>query len=822
MSKSPEGQHIPPQHDLAEPVDPFTSEAGDPAQGAPPGRKLPKVVDHDYLSSQMSTVAGSTTKTVKASAPPLDQDGPPLEVTVAPVTENGIFSCKEQLVGHLDEIRPAVAEFDSAAQVRMMQAEKKKKEQLRKSDSQYKHHLVEPAFGSYSEIEGTVLPVAHQQAINQPFGERDSSNTSMPHDALDTQDSTDFGPLERDIQPHRSSVLPHLRNVVAKKDVINTESSTSGRPPPPSHLRVNRLVTDPTKIIQVKETPGAPSKQRNNGIVDRRSPIPRIDTFEAKRVSAKQDKNSAKAMKDNLGALKMRDVQVQEPRVTAPESSTKMTPTGSKQYSTNPRSKMLDHSPSREIKLSVATIPVDENDPSRRPWVRLDPSRMIPLQEPPSAYWIRQMVPMSYKDSALPARERSKIFFERLAKVEKMTGMSGRYPGDPKPDDDKRKQRTQHGPHSHIGSFASHNPAYGQHSHMNSRYSKNIPRAYEHQPRPNPQVSSAWNQYASSHQQRTINQGAPREIFEKSPQKTANQSPQNTSRDSSVVDEASFSDTEYDEPSNPSDDEQFKVNPECRTILLENIPSGVSIVHIFRALGNTGRIEELEFDEKCGSKALIKFVYKETAAALARRGMLVVPVSPDFTAYLPLVYQPLSENMDTPSTIKGEESRILVVGPCPSNFFVSAYIDLMKLDAQVKPTFVDYIWELMEVMCESWPTHFLDVSLQTRGNVIKATATFASVKAAIEVRKICGSLEAFKEVKIGFAKDPCQGMDEINRIANNTMAPARGRAPVKMERIEKKLKETTLDKNTLKSNNLKGKPLKVRRIKDNNSQENSI
>lgn len=68
----------------------------------------------------------------------------------------------------------------------------------------------------------------------------------------------------------------------------------------------------------------------------------------------------------------------------------------------------------------------------------------------------------------------------------------------------------------------------------------------------------------------------------------------------------------------------------------------------------------------------------------------------------------------------------------------------------------------------------------------------------------------------------CQGMDEINRLENQTMAPACGRSPVKIERIEKKLKETTFEKNTLKDNNLKGKPLKENNVKDDNSKEKNI
>jgi hypothetical protein len=68
----------------------------------------------------------------------------------------------------------------------------------------------------------------------------------------------------------------------------------------------------------------------------------------------------------------------------------------------------------------------------------------------------------------------------------------------------------------------------------------------------------------------------------------------------------------------------------------------------------------------------------------------------------------------------------------------------------------------------------------------------------------------------------CQGMDEINRLGNQTMAPARGRSPVKIERIEKKLKETTLEKNTLKGNNLKENPLKENNVKDDNSKQKNI
>ncbi|CCX14337.1 Protein of unknown function [Pyronema omphalodes CBS 100304] len=836
MSKPAEGQHISPQRNFTKPIDPFMSKPGDPPQSTPLRMRLPKMVDYDYLNSPRSTVVGSTTETIKSGAlPPARkkwQDEPPVEVAVAPKTENGDLSRREQLARQLEEIQRAIAEFDAGAQERKMQAKKENQEQLRKSDAQYKRHLAESVVGGYSETKGGAVSIAHQQAINQLFGEQGSSTSSMPQNDCKTQDTTDSGPHEGDSHTRRSSVPPHLRNVVAKKDAINMESVPKGRPPPPPHLRVNRLVTDPTKIIQVKDTPGAPSKQRDNETVDRRSPIPRIDTFDTKKISAKQDTAPAQDVKNNLEIPKTREAQMQELQATAPESYNKKTPAVSKQHRTNPRSKAndhphlspnkaTDHCPSREIKLRVATIPVDENDPSRRPWVRLDPSRMIPLQEPPSAYWIRQMVPVSYKDSALPARERSKIFYERLAKIEKITGMSGRYPGDPNPYE-KRKQRSQHRPHSRTGSFTSHRSPHRQRSYMNSRYSENSPRTYQHQPRPNPKGSSAWNQYAGNHQQRTANQGAARETVQKLSQKSAKQSLQNPARDSSVINEASFSDTEYDESSDVSDEEQVKVNPECRTILLEKIPPAVSIVHIFRALGNTGRIEELEFDEQGGSKALIKFVNKETAAALARRGMLVVPVSPEFTAYLPLAYQTASENKDKPAAVKEEESRILVIGPCPSNFFIAAYIELMKLDAEVKPTFVDYVWELMEVMCEPWPTHFLDVSLQTRGNVIKATATFASIKAAVEVREICGSLEAFQEVKIGFAKDPCQGMDEINRLENQTMAPACGRSPVKIERIEKKLKETTFEKNTLKDNNLKGKPLKENNVKDDNSKEKNI
>jgi hypothetical protein len=93
MSKPAEGQHIPPQRNLTEPIDPFISKPGNPPQSTPLRMKLPKMVDYDYLNSPRSTVAGSTTETIKSGAlPPARkkwQDEPPLEVAVAPKTENG-------------------------------------------------------------------------------------------------------------------------------------------------------------------------------------------------------------------------------------------------------------------------------------------------------------------------------------------------------------------------------------------------------------------------------------------------------------------------------------------------------------------------------------------------------------------------------------------------------------------------------------------------------------------------------------------------------------------------------------------------------------
>jgi len=514
----------------------------------------------------------------------------------------------------------------------------------------------------------------------------------------------------------------------------------------PPHPRVHRDITDPSKIVHVKETPPAPQRHPTKDDIEanKTSPTPRRRAAAARLASVSSEDVAEDSEEETGGEWVRPDTSAESPSPSdtriPPVTTTNQPITRGPQITHN-RSRAGSGAvtsfrethvvPSLGVTITTSTYSLPEGH--SRPWVR-GTYRPIKISEPPPAFLLRTLVPVSYKDSALNAKERADAFNERLTDIEKMTGLCGRYPGD------RDYSRRIHGRRLHqVGE------KFGYHRRINA------PREMRRRDSPASMWSGHTNDNRKYYKQQDLTQNvtqilidpgeAPRPITPTTPV----QEPYRAPTELPVL----GSQMSFPTP-------RLDIITERRTLFLESIPPAITIAHILRALGNTGRIEELDFGENYqGTFASLKFANEETAALFAARNNLVVPISRSEVGTLPIVYAKAAELLRSEVVVIGKnESRVIHIGPCPCDYFVNAYLEYMEDDAQMKPALVDYICDMMENMCQTWPSHFLDVSLEARGNVLKAIVSFTSIKATLEVAETCKSLAAFQDVKVTFGRDP--------------------------------------------------------------------
>jgi len=83
--------------------------------------------------------------------------------------------------------------------------------------------------------------------------------------------------------------------------------------------------------------------------------------------------------------------------------------------------------PELGVKIRTAVYPLPEGHGLQ--WDR-DACRPVQVAEPPEAFFLRAMVPVSFKDSALNPREKAIVYNDRLTEMETFGGLSGRYSSD--------------------------------------------------------------------------------------------------------------------------------------------------------------------------------------------------------------------------------------------------------------------------------------------------------------------------------------------------------------------------------------------------------
>ncbi|KAF8242473.1 hypothetical protein K440DRAFT_672084 [Wilcoxina mikolae CBS 423.85] len=787
-------------------TDPFVSKPTDPKPTIPPTMRVPKTTGHDvHLDS------GSVAGTICESEVP--QRRQRMKWQDEPPRDGADKARRAKLAKKIEDLQLALANFDAEAEERKKKIAKENQERLRQFNEQNKGRLARSDLESLikeeaqsrcrsKEIVTTFIKYGRHNL--QPYNEdsdcEGSASTdhdlgltpgtpvaiqesqSMAHQILPHSGDTDTPKIGDKDTLGKAQVPPHLRvtaptpQSVSKEFVsgilhggqVSTQKAEPDKVPThqlePPHPRMNRNITDPSKIVHVKDTPPAPPRrpQMRNIEASKTSPTPRHQASPPV-VSVSSEDGEEETKEDSGGEWVKSVARAESPSPSGthtPAVSAAHTPAAGVRHPigkgpTVSRGKGPTISgaavpktevhivPSLGIEITTSTCPLPEGH--HKPWVR-NVRRPIKIADPPPAYLVRSLVPASYKDSALNPKERADAFNERLKDIEKMTGLSGRYPGE------RGYDRGRGNRHHQVGQ------GFG------NRRRPNAPPEMRRRDAPVSVRPGRPNDRGYHRQQQNLARNETQRLID------AGQGPRRP-----VIPTTLVQDTDLASPDIPDFDFSSQMSPptplldlvtERRIVFLESISPTVSIAHILRALGNTGRIEELELGENYqGTFATLKFVNEETAAIFATRENLIVPISLGNVVTLPIFYAQPTQLLRSEVAVFGRnESRVLHVGPCPDNYFVNAYLEYMHEDAQMKPTIVDYIWEMMETMCVTWPNHFLDVSLETRGTVLKAIVSFTSIKAALEVAETCKSLEALQGVKVSFGRDPCQGNEECDRL----------------------------------------------------------
>lgn len=547
------------------------------------------------------------------------------------------------------------------------------------------------------------------------------SGTANPFTRAATRDSTRISPAKLD--------APSENDIEQARMAAEERQSPENLPP---HLRFRRNITDPNKIVHTKDTPPAPRRPpHDNGArasTDSASPTPGHHNTGARSASVSSDEGGSAS--PHTPSPFQKDLAF-PPLGTPLDNASKTVGAGDIPGSDPARPSAQNNPmigagsvPTQEeihvvnsVGIEIKTAKYAPPEGHSVPWVR-NACRPVKIAQPPSGYLLRQMVPISFRDSALSAIERADAFNDRLRELEKMTGLSGRYPrggGWFSPRDPNARR-----------------PEAGRHYHRSERG-----RTHRQSP------DSAYPAQGRRNRHRRGDAPTPA-ARDSSSSSSASARPAGSEHGSAV--------RLFVRPPTPPPD----VVSVRRAVLIEGIPEAVSLPYILRALGNTGCIEEIKMEENYqGHYATVVFVEEETASMFAARQSLLVRISRERSETLPITYPPAVDVLRTTAVActKGL-SRIVVVGPCPEEYYVNAYMEMMGDEAQMQSGLVEYIWVMVENMSDAWLKHTLDISLETRGKLIQATISFSSIKAALEVAEAARELESFRGVKVTFGQDP--------------------------------------------------------------------
>ncbi|KAA8912040.1 hypothetical protein FN846DRAFT_998003 [Sphaerosporella brunnea] len=388
------------------------------------------------------------------------------------------------------------------------------------------------------------------------------------------------------------------------------------------------------------------------------------------------------------------------------------------------------------------------------PYVRQEPITSADLRAPPPAFHVRRRVPISYKDSALNQKERADKFQERLSSLEKQVGYSGQYNAGPYIGGNRgsgllrptahRGQENRRGRGSRRPLMIADRP-----------YRETTPR-YHGAGQPRPGLDTA-----------ALGTEEPLPIV-------SDEGPQVTSGEARVTASAPVADvitpTDHIDPG-ATDESEIIEEPEMveerRIIYIVGLDEGVTLGHVLRSLGNTGRIEEIYQGAYEGEKfILIKFANQGTAAQFAEREYLPVFMSDGRTVRLGVVYPPpMMVAVKDVYHFEDTDSRVVTIGPCHCDFFVPAYVEQSGDGANLRSALLDYICATVHgAIGPDVQSKFLDISVETRGKMLKAVLGYSTIKAGIASLKAIKNLDAFRDTKVEFAQDPCQGDEECTRL----------------------------------------------------------
>jgi hypothetical protein len=582
--------------------------------------------------------------------------------------------------------------------------------------------------------------------------------------------------------------------------VRNAQAGAGGgptqHPPLPAELQVHRNVTDPTKIIKLTQTPGAPQRapRATGQHADRTSPTPRrrrilapqgiytgeTEDYDQPEGDSEDDwvKPPSPERKDTTVMLRgstalARQLDMDQDWFQLPprraEHVTTVALRGQPAPTTQPANRALvkdpfgvgphvgagavtsrlevHTAPTAGIDVTTARYAVPEDHSQR--YVRGEKVSLKKMAPPPQAFFVRSRVPICYKDSAMTNKERADKFHERLTEVEKQMGVCGRYSNETygrsgRPLEGAEPLMVFDRPHrgmpnrarSQGGRFGGHRgrEGYGG-SFQLDRYNRPL--------------------QATGH---TVHLGqnigrltAPFTI------KAVPDDPALAEKAEDLVNKVAAIDI-ADKAQEPQPQED--VVWDRRVVHILGLLEEITIGHVLRSLGNTGRIEEIYegHTKETGRFIGIKFANQLTATMLAEREHLPIYMSPQWTEMLEIQLQPATEAVtgDAAFVLKDLDSRILVIGPCPADYFISAYVEYAADHSELKSALVDYVCDMIHgVSSPETRSKFLDINMESRGQMLKAVLSYSTIRAAVDARDgLKAKINTFRGVKIECGQDP--------------------------------------------------------------------
>jgi hypothetical protein len=526
------------------------------------------------------------------------------------------------------------------------------------------------------------------------------------------------------------------------------------------HLRppnggMARNVTDPSKIIHVRETPAAPHRRVERP--DKTSPTPH--------------RKAADGWIKCGGSKSQSETHCDKPSRPTPSSRSQFDRLESLPHS-NPSDRFglqkreeIWVAPSTGTQFTTTTCPLPPGH-GTHVYDRHYASSFEP-NVPSEAFWIRKSVPTGFADYGLRPKDRARVFDTRLNEIEKSIGVKARY----ELDEPVYPRVGKTGWDPTVGVFMDRDGAkdLGWIEDVGKNEGATEDEFQCHQV-----------DYDIGDRVRGLevkDDGMPPGVSESTalPGMDGTDEFDESSDDTSSQEIAGKETQPFREPFHPQHPHSspksvlatdvYKPLPARRTIVLSTLPEDCTLGSVLRALANSGVIQNISFSKEDYTSS-ITFLHHFTAERIAKYNTLEIPMDKSTTYRVRIT---LSAALTSP-TEYCENTRILYLGPAPIDYYLAAYIEYKGKGK--KETLVDYIWEVIG-QAASHPEQVLDVTMQARNGAVRAIATFASIDCAIETRKALWKLRSFRGVEITFGHDPCQGATEVESLNKLQVAEKR-------------------------------------------------